>query len=168
MSGHLNPPDGASFCAVLIGQPDDRWVVASTAGYGFVVRLEDLMTRNKAGKAVLRVPQGASVVTAARVGTDCKQIAAVSSDGRLLVFPLEELPELPRGKGNRILSLPGKGKEKMVAIAALGPESSLKVRSGKREMTLKPKDLEHYLGNRARRGMALPRGWRSVEKLAVE
>lgn len=167
LSGHLNPPDGASFCAVMIGQPADRWVVASTAGFGFVVRLEELMTRNKAGKSALRVPAGASVVTAVPVREGQDRLAAVSSDGRLLVFELEELPELGKGKGNKILSLPGKGKASMVAIAALGPEQSLLVRSGKREMTLKPRDLEHYYGNRARRGMALPRGWRNVERLSV-
>jgi topoisomerase-4 subunit A len=126
------------------------------------------MTRNKAGKAALKVPAGASVVAATPVLEGQDRLAAVSDDGRLLVFDLTELPELGKGKGNRILSLPGKGKGSMVAIAALGPEQSLKVRSGKREMTLKPKDLEHYLGNRARRGMALPRGWRSVERLSVE
>jgi topoisomerase-4 subunit A len=152
----------------MIGQPEDRWVVASTAGYGFVVRLADLATRNKAGKTALRVPAGASVVTAAPVDDGHDRIAAVSSDGRLLVFPLEELPELPRGKGNRMLSLPGKGRESMVAITTLGPEQSLRLRAGKREMTLKPKDLEHYVGARARRGMALPRGWRSVERLWCE
>ena len=168
LSRHLNPPDGASFCAVMIGKPDDRWVVASTAGYGFVVRLDDLSTRNKAGKAALKVPAGGSVVTAVPVGEDQDRLAAVSSDGRLLVFPLEELPELARGKGNKILALPSKGSERLVAMAALGPEQSLKVQSGKREMTLKPKDLEHYLGSRARRGMALPRGYRSVERLRSE
>jgi topoisomerase-4 subunit A len=165
LSRHLNPPDGASFCAVMIGKPEDRWVVASTAGYGFVVKLEELATRNKAGKAALRVPAGASVVTAVPIREDQDRIAAVSSDGRLLVFALDELPELARGKGNKILALPGKGKERMVALAALAPDQSLKVQSGKREMTLKPRDLEHYLGSRARRGMALPRGWRSVERL---
>ncbi|MDX1563211.1 MAG: DNA gyrase C-terminal beta-propeller domain-containing protein, partial [Gammaproteobacteria bacterium] len=168
LSGHLKPPDGSSFCAVMIGQPSDRWVVASTAGFGFIVELNDLATRNKAGKAALKVPKGATVVPASRVAEGCDRLAAVSSDGRLLVFPLEELPALARGKGNKILSLPGKGSERMVAIAALGPEQSLKVKSGKREMTLKPKDLEHYAGTRARRGMALPRGWRNVERLAAE
>jgi topoisomerase-4 subunit A len=104
-------------------------------------------------------------VTAVPIREDQDRIAAVSSDGRLLVFALDELPELARGKGNKILALPGKGKERMVALAALAPDQSLKVQSGKREMTLKPRDLEHYLGSRARRGMALPRGWRSVERL---
>jgi len=165
LSGHLNPPDGASFCAVMIGQPDDRWVIASTAGYGFVVKLDDLTTRNKAGKSALRVPEGASVVTAAPVREGHDRLAVVSSDGRLLAFKLDELPGLARGKGNKILSLPAKGSERMVAIAVLAPEQSLKVRSGKREMTLKPKDLARYFGNRARRGMALPRGWRNVDGL---
>jgi topoisomerase-4 subunit A len=108
------------------------------------------------------------VVTAARVGEGQDRLAAVSSDGRLLVFALDELPELPRGKGNKILSLPGKGAATMIAVAVLAPEQSLKVLSGKREMTLKPKDLEHYLSSRARRGMALPRGWRTVERISVE
>ena len=166
LSGHLNPPDGASFCAVMIGQPDDRWAIASTAGYGFAVKLGDLATRNKAGKTALRVPGGASVVTATPIREGHDRLAAVSSDGRLLVFELDELPELSRGKGNKILSLPAKASEHMVAITALAPDQSLKVHSGKREMTLKPKDLAHYLGNRARRGMALPRGWRNVDGLA--
>jgi topoisomerase-4 subunit A len=165
LSGHLNPPDGASFCAVMIGKPEDRWVIASTAGYGFVVKLDDLATRNKAGKAALKVPAGATVVTATPVRESHDRLAAVSSDGRLLVFELEELPELGKGRGNKILSLPGSGAAQMVAIASLAPDQSLKVRAGKREMTLKPKDLEHYLGNRARRGMALPRGWRNAETL---
>ena len=81
---------------------------------------------------------------------------------------MKELPELPRGKGNKILSVPGKGTERMVAIVALGPEQSLKVRSGQREMSLSPRDLEHYAGNRARRGLALPRGWRTVDRLSAE
>jgi len=82
-----------------------------------------------------------------------------------MVFELEELPELSKGKGNKILSLPAKAGGQMVAIAALSRDQSLKVRVGKREMTLKSKDLEHYLGSRARRGLALPRGWRNVDRL---
>src|SRR5690606_33311590 len=99
LSGHFNPPDGSSWRAVLTGSGEDKWVVASSAGYGFIVKLEDLYSRNKAGKAALKVPQGASVVPAAPLVVDAEWIAAASSDGRLLIFPLEELPELPRGKG---------------------------------------------------------------------
>ncbi|HEU4618638.1 MAG TPA: DNA topoisomerase IV subunit A [Gammaproteobacteria bacterium] len=168
LSGHVNPPDGASFRGVLIGAPEDRWVVASTAGYGFVVPLGELYSRNKAGKAVLKVPAGATVVPAAPVGEHGARIAAASSDGRLLVFPLEELPQLARGKGNKILALPSKSDIVLAGICVLAPEQSLKVKSGQRQMTIKPADLEHYAGERGRRGSALPRGWRNVERLAAE
>jgi topoisomerase-4 subunit A len=165
LSGHLNPPDGSNFCAVLIGEPQDRWVVASSSGYGFVVKLEDLYTRNKAGKAALRVRPEATVVPAARVEAGGEWLAAASSDGRLLVFPLKELPELPRGKGNKILGMPSKGAERMAAIAVLTDAQALKIQSGERIMTVEAGDLDHYRANRGRRGMALPRGWRKVDRL---
>ena len=168
LSGHLNPPDGSSFCAVLCGAAEERWVVASSAGYGFVVKLEDLYTRNKAGKAALRVPAGASVVPAAPIGEDPAWLAAVSSDGRLLLFDLGELPELSKGKGNKILALPSKGNARLIAITVLGAADVLKIQSGQREMTLKPRDLEHYIGERGRRGSALPRGWRKVDWMVAE
>jgi topoisomerase-4 subunit A len=168
LSGRLKPPDGSSFGAVLLGAAEDSWVVASSTGYGFAVKLEHLHSRNKAGKAVLSVPKGARVIPGAAVGESGALLAAVSSDGRLLVFPLEELPELARGKGNKILALPGKSAVEMVAIAVLEDGQALKVVSGSREMTLKAKDLQHYLANRGRRGNALPRGWRKVERLIAE
>jgi topoisomerase-4 subunit A len=166
LAGHLNPPDGSSFCAVLIGEPQDRWVVASSSGYGFVVKLEDLYTRNKAGKAAIKVRPEASVVPAARVEADAKWLAAASSDGRLLVFSLEELPQLPRGKGNKILGMPSKGEERLAAIAVLNAAQGLKIQSGERVMTIEARDLDHYRANRGRRGLALPRGWRKVDRLA--
>ncbi len=165
LSGHVNPPDGATFRAVLCGAPDDRWVLASSSGYGFVGRLEDLYSRNKAGKAVLKPARGATVIPASPVPTEPVWIAAASSDGRLLVFAFDELPELARGKGNKILSLPSGGETSLAAIAALSAEQSLRVRAGQRDMTLKPADLEYYVGSRGRRGLALPRGWRKVERL---
>jgi topoisomerase-4 subunit A len=168
LSGYFNPPDGASFRAVLIGAPEERWVVASTAGYGFVVKLEELHSRNKAGKAALRVPAGGSVVPAAPVGAAGQWLAAASSDGRLLVFALHELPELSKGKGNKILAVPAKDGVTLSAIAVLGAEQSLRVDAGQRRMTIKAGDLAHYVGARGRRGMALPRGWRNVERLSAE
>jgi topoisomerase IV subunit A len=168
LSGYFNPPDGASFRAVLIGAPEDRWVVASSAGYGFVVRLTELHSRNKAGKSALRVPQGSSVVPAMPVGESGVRLAAASSDGRLLVFPLGELPELPRGKGNKILAVPSKAGVTLAAVCALGATQSLRIDSGQRHMTIKAGDLTHYAGERGRRGMALPRGWRTVDRLSAE
>ena len=168
LSGRLKPPDGASFRTVLIGTGDDRWVLACSAGYGFVVRLGDLHSRNKAGKAVLTVPKGAAVLPAARVGGRDAYLAAVSSDGRCLVFALQELPELPRGKGNKILGLPPKADLTMVAMCAFAKGQSVKLISGQRHMRIRPRDLDAYLGSRSRRGVALPRGYRKVDQLIVE
>jgi topoisomerase-4 subunit A len=172
LAGHFNPPDGSSFRAVLIGEPDDRWVVASSAGYGFVVRLEELHSNKKAGKTALRVKEGFTVVPASPLGgSEIKKglrLAAASSDGRLLVFPLAELPELSKGKGNKILAVPGKDGVVLAAICVLAPEQALRIDSGTRHMVVKPGDLEHYAGARGRRGMALPRGWRTVDRLGAE
>jgi topoisomerase-4 subunit A len=160
----------------LIGTDDMRWLLASDSGYGFFVSLSDLHSRNKAGKAALRVPAGGEVVIPAPAPEQESfpgeaRVAAVSSTGRLLVFTADELPELARGKGNKILGIPSAkyrdGEERMVAIAVLSAADSLEVHSGQRRMTLKPAELERYFGNRGRRGSLLPRGWRKVERLSV-
>jgi topoisomerase IV subunit A len=166
LSGHFKPSDGATFRAVLAGSPDTQWVVASGKGYGFRVKLEELYSRNKAGKAMLN-PAGATVVPAAPVPEAGRWLAAASSDGRLLICKLDELPEMARGKGVRILGLPRQGGVVLAAVAVLMPGQSLIVKSGQRTMTLKGEDLKRYRGERGRRGMALPRGWRKVERLSV-
>ena len=168
LSGYFNPPDGASFRAVLIGAPEDKWVLASSAGYGFVVQLGELYANKKAGKTTLRVPEGGTVVPASPVGAAGTHLAAASTDGRLLVFRLDELPELSKGKGNKILAVPSKDGVSLAGICVLAPEQGLRIDSGTRHMTIKAADLEHYAGERARRGMALPRGWRTVDRLSVE
>ena len=176
LAGRLKPPNGARFRGVLIGPTEMRWLLASDSGYGFFVSLGDLHSRNRAGKAALRVPAGGEVVIPAPAPEQESfpgeaRVAAVSSTGRLLVFTADELPELARGKGNKILGIPAakyrSGEEQMVAIAVLAVDDSLEVQSGQRRMTLKPADLERYFGNRGRRGSLLPRGWRKVERLSV-
>src|SRR5262245_7867389 len=173
LSGRIDPPEGATFAGVLIGEPDDRWVVASDAGYGFVVKLGELHSRNKAGKAVLKVPEGSGVLAPSAVpASEQALLCAVSTDGKLLVFPVKDLPELPRGKGNKIFGLSSKKvesrEEYLAAIAVVSPEQNLIVRSGERKMTLKFAELKDYRGERAQRGAVLPRGWRKVERLDVE
>lgn len=175
LSGRLNPPDGASFRGVMIGEPDTPWLVANSAGYGFFVRLGELHSRNRAGKAALRLKPGWEVVLPAACPPGAfpgeARVAAASSLGYLLVFAARDLPELPRGKGNRIIGIPaGKlksGEEKLVAVAVLGPGDDLIVRSGQRRMTLRGQDLAHYSAERGRRGLVLPRGWRTVDGLEV-
>ncbi len=175
LSGRVNPPDGASFNGVMIGDPADHWLVASDAGYGFFVQLEHLHSRNRKGKSFLRVPAGGNAVMPAPfVGPEFPGeawVAAISVTGRLLLFPAEELPELAKGKGNKILGIPTpkykSGEEKMIAAVVMQPYDSLQIASGKRTMTLKTADLEYYEGTRGRRGNMLPRGWRKVDSVKV-
>jgi topoisomerase-4 subunit A len=170
LSARFKQPDGAVFCGAMIGDEGSRYVLASDAGYGFVTRLAELLTRNKAGKSVLRIPAGGRAVVPAPVpdGAECL-IAAATSIGRLLLFEMDELPELAKGKGNKLINGPSKkyksGEEKLVAIAVVPEGGHLQVQSGKRVMTIKWDDSDDYYGERALRGRLLPQGWRKVERL---
>ena len=171
LSSRFKPPDGAGFCGAMIGDNEQKYLLASDAGYGFVANLADLVSRNKAGKSILRVPAGGKAVVPAPVPRDKEcLIAAVSSIGRLLLFEMEELPELAKGKGNKLINIPGpkykNGEEKMVAAAVVPEDGQLEVYSGTRKMTIKWNDLDDYYGDRALRGSLLPQGWRKVERLA--
>jgi topoisomerase-4 subunit A len=170
LSSRFRPPDGAAFCGAMIGASEQKYLLASDAGFGFIATLSDLVSRNKAGKAILRVPAGGMAVVPAPVpeGLECL-IAAVSSTGRLLLFEMEELPELSKGKGNKLINIPGKnyqsGEEKMIAATVVPEDGSLQVVTGTRVMTIKWDDLDNYYGDRALRGRMLPKGWRKVERL---
>jgi topoisomerase-4 subunit A len=172
LSGRLDPPEGATFAGVLLGEPDDRWVVASDAGYGFVVKLGEMHSRNRAGKAVLKVPDGSGVLAPSQIlAGDDSLLCVVSTEGKMLAFPVKDLPELPRGKGNKMFGLSSKKvasrEEYLAAMAIVAPDQSLIVHSGERKMTLKFAELKDYRGERAQRGAVLPRGWRKVERLEV-
>jgi topoisomerase-4 subunit A len=172
LSGRLDPPDGARFAGVAIGEPEDLWLLATDAGYGFAVRLKELHSRNRAGKAVLKLTAGAMVLPPAPVAMPEARVACLNSDGRLLVFPVSEVPELPRGKGNKLFGIATKAAvartEILSAVAVLAPGQALRVYSGDRHMTLTVADLKNYEGARAQRGAVLPRGWRKVEAIEAE
>ncbi|WP_295515894.1 DNA topoisomerase IV subunit A [uncultured Stenotrophomonas sp.] len=171
LTGRFSPAPGTSFVTLASAEPDARFVLASSHGYGFVTRFENLIGRNKAGKAMLNLSSGSSVLTpsaVANVATD--RIVAVTSSGNLLAIAANDLPELDKGKGNKIIEIP-KAKlatERVVAIVAISPGQTLQVRSGQRTMGLKFNELDAYLGARATRGHLLPRGWQKVEGLSVE
>ena len=171
LTGRFSPASGASFEALVSADNDTRYVLASTHGYGFVTRFENLTGRNKAGKAMLNLSTGAGVLQPALLANPASdRIIAVTSAGNLLAIPASELPELDKGKGNRIIEIP-KAKlatERVVAVAAVAPGNTLLVRSGQRTMSLSFKDLDSYLGARATRGHLLPRGWQKVDGLTVE
>ncbi|MEH6564974.1 MAG: DNA topoisomerase IV subunit A [Halopseudomonas sp.] len=173
LTGRFSPPAGASFQTVLMPEDDALYLLASDAGYGFVAQGADLLAKNKNGKALLSVPEGGRILPPQRVrNREGSQLAAVSNEGRLLVFKLSELPQLSKGKGNKILSLPSarvKTREEFVAgLAVLPPGACLVLTAGKRTLTLKPSDLDHYCGERGRRGNKLPRGFQKVDAVAVE
>jgi len=169
LSSQLQPPDGAHFVALLMGADEDLYLVATSAGYGFLVRLGELSSRNRAGKAVLNVTPGAKVLPPVKVtDLEASRLAAATDSGRLLLFPLAEMPELPRGKGVKILNLSAKEKESIVALAVLAPSAHLKVHAGKRYLAFRPSELEPFIGKRAQRGAKLPRGFQNVGSLEVE
>lgn len=170
LSSRFRPPDGAAFCGAMIGADKQKYLLASDAGYGFIATLSDLVSRHKAGKSILKVPAAGKAVVPAIVPLDSEcLIAAVSSIGRLLLFEMEELPELAKGKGNKLINIPGpkyrSGDEVMVAAAVIPENGALQVHTGTRTMTIKWNDLDDYYGDRALRGTMLPKGWRKVERL---
>ncbi|MDR2872370.1 MAG: DNA topoisomerase IV subunit A [Xanthomonadaceae bacterium] len=171
LTGRFAIAPGVSFQTLASGDSNTRFILTSSYGYGFVTRFENLVSRNKAGKAMINLPNGAKVLRPMPV-TDLAsdRIAAITNAGHLLVFPIKELPELDKGKGNKIIDIP-KNKlstERVIAVASISPEQSLSIRSGQRTMRLSFKDLEPYLGTRASRGGLLPRGWQKVDELSVE
>ncbi|MCW8857156.1 MAG: DNA topoisomerase IV subunit A, partial [Kangiella sp.] len=173
VTGRVNPIAGAEFMATMMGEDDDKFLFATDAGYGFVAKFSDLVTKTRNGKAFLNLPSGSKVVKPCSVKDPVSQFCvAVSNEGRMLVFPLADLPELAKGKGNKIISIPTAKlklrEEFMIAVTAIGEDDSLVIHSGKRHLTLKPKDLEHYRGERGRRGHKLPRGFQRVENIEVE
>jgi topoisomerase-4 subunit A len=173
VTGRVNPPSGSTFEGALMGPDDQRILLATDAGYGFIAKLGDLYTKNKAGKAALSLPKGAKVLAPRLLNVNPAStiLAAVSNEGRLLAFPLTELPELARGKGNKIINIPSarvQSREEFVAgLALIGPGQYLTLYSGKRHVNLKASDMEHYLGERGRRGNKLPRGFQKVDKIEV-
>ncbi|WP_313209995.1 DNA topoisomerase IV subunit A [Stutzerimonas nitrititolerans] len=173
LTGRLTPPPGASFECVLLPEDDALYVIASDAGYGFVVKGEDLQAKNKAGKALLSLPAGARVIAPRSLDSrDEDWLAAVTTEGRLLVFPVRDLPQLGKGKGNKIIGIPGdrvaSREEYLIDLAVLPAGATLVLQAGKRTLSLRADDLEHYKGERGRRGNKLPRGFQRVESLVVE
>jgi topoisomerase-4 subunit A len=173
LTGRLTPPPGATFECVLLPDDSALFVIASDAGYGFVVKGEDLQTKNKAGKALLSLPPGAKVLAPKPLSSrEQDWLAAVTTEGRLLLFPVRDLPQLGKGKGNKIIGIPGERvasrEEYLTDLVVLPSGATLVLQAGKRTLSLKADDLEHYKGERGRRGNKLPRGFQRVDALLVE
>ena len=172
LSGRINAESGETFAGVVSGKLDSKVVLASSAGYGFTANLGDLQTKNKSGKAAIRVNENVKVLDPRSIqNVDEDLLAAITNQGRMLVFPLSELPQLTKGKGNKIIGIPkanfDSGEEFLKEIAVLGEGRELKLISGKRHFSIKAKDIENFIGNRGRRGNFLPKGFRNVDGIEV-
>ncbi|MCG7600359.1 DNA topoisomerase IV subunit A [Halomonas sp. McH1-25] len=173
VTGRINPAAGAHMVGLMLAPPDTRYLLASDGGYGFIARLEELIGKNKSGKAVLSVPKGCNVLPPQPVpGGSAARVAVVSNEGRLLLFDVDQLPEMAKGKGNKMLDIPGtraSRREEFVRDLQILPEgAALVVHAGKRKLTIKATDLDYYVGERGRRGSKLPRGFQKVDRLEVE
>jgi len=172
ITGKVTLPKGATVEGVFGGKDSDLLILASDAGYGFVTKVSDLTSKTKNGKAALTLPKGAQPLLPVPVADkDGDLLAAVTNEGRMLVFPVSDLPELAKGKGNKILNIPSARaaarEELLVALTTLSADDVLMVNAGKQHLKLKAADLEHYRGERGRRGNKLPRGYQRVDSLEV-
>ena len=172
LSSYFTPTPGSHFVGVAIGEPDDLYLLTSNFGYGFIVRLGDMQANAKKGKAVLNVGKHALALPPVRIiSVESDQIAAVSSAGHMLLTPAEQLPQMAKGKGNKIINIPAKllksGDEKVAAITVVPEGGKLTVHSGKKHKTMKASELESYAGERGRRGLKLSQGYRAVDRFEV-
>lgn len=172
LSGRFAMVAGESFEHVLLDDDKQALLLASDAGYGFVAEYSDLLSRNKAGKAVLSLPVGAKVLPPVVVKQpDTDLVLCISNEGRMLVFPVADLPKLSKGKGNKLMSIPSAraaSREEYVCQLAIVPaDGSVTLVAGKRKLGLKADDLAHYHGERGRRGNKLPRGLQRIDEVQV-
>jgi topoisomerase-4 subunit A len=168
LTGRLKVPDGAHFVSLAIGDGGKRLLLASDTGYGFVTTLAETLSKNRAGKAVLNVGKDATPLPPAAFD-DAESLAVATNRGYLIVIPLADVPELARGKGQKLIGIPAKALreegERVIAIAVLAKRDRLIVRAGARHLNLRGKDLDGYRGDRAHRGRKLPRGFQRVDGL---
>ena len=172
ISGRVSADSGVKFISTLIGNDEDKYMIMNTAGYGYISEFKNMVSNKKSGRAFMKIPNDAELLRAIHVREDHLYIAAVSNIGRLLIFKIDELPVLGKGKGNKIINIPTAkfvAKEELMSHAQLiSPTSSLRIESGKRFLTLKLKDLENYISSRAKRGNMLPQGYRKVDNMIEE
>lgn len=171
LTGKLTLPAGASVDYLLIENESQQLLMASDAGYGFICKFEDLIARNKAGKAVISLPENAKVLPPKNIENSTALLVALTAAGRMLIFPVKDLPSLSKGKGNKIVTIPAaSAKERtdlLVKLLLISEKSSLVFHSGKRKITLKPEDLQKYRAERGRKGTQLPRGLTSQAEITV-
>lgn len=173
LTGKLNLPTGATIEYVVMAGEQQELLMASDAGYGFICKFEDLIARNKAGKALISLPENAKVLKPKTLINSTALVVAITSAGRMLIFPAQDLPVLSKGKGNKIITIPAANakdrSELLTKLLLISDQASLEFHSGKRKIVLKPKDLQKFRAERGRKGSTLPRGLHTnVEIMVIE
>lgn len=173
LTGKLNLPAGATIEYVVMASEQQELLMASDAGYGFICKFEDLIARNKAGKALISLPENAKVMEPKTLTNATALVVAMTSAGRMLIFPAKDLPALSKGKGNKIVTIPAaNAKERcelLVKLLLISDQASLEFHSGKRKIVLKPEDLQKFRAERGRKGSTLPRGLHTnIEIVVIE
>ena len=172
LTGKLTPPPGAVVEQVLMEPDDQRLLMASDAGYGFICTFSDLISRNRAGKALLTLPENARVMTPMAVHHEDDMLLAITQAGRMLMFPVGELPQMSKGKGNKIISIPSAeaaaGQDKLAWLMILPPGSAITLHVGKRKMLLRSEELQKFRADRGRRGTLLPRGLQKIDRVELD
>ena len=173
LTGKLNLPAGATIEYVVMASEQQELLMASDAGYGFICKFEDLIARNKAGKALISLPENAKVMEPKTLANATALVVAMTSAGRMLIFPAKDLPALSKGKGNKIVTIPAANakerSELLLKLLLISDQASLEFHSGKRKIVLKPEDLQKFRAERGRKGSTLPRGLHTnVEIMVIE
>ena len=172
LTGKLTPPPGATIEQVLMAPDDQKLLMASDAGYGFVCTFNDLVARNRAGKAMITLPDNAKALPPIELHGEDDMLLSITAEGRMLLFPVADLPQLSKGKGNKIVSIPAaqaaSGEDKLVWLLVLPPQTSLTLYVGKRKLTLRPEELQKFRAERGRKGTLLPRGLQRIDRVEVE
>lgn len=173
ITGRLNITEGSSIRQVVMGEEDQLWLVGSDAGYGFVCKGGELLSKNRSGKALVNLPENSEVMTPQAIGNlESDDILAITNQGRMLLFPIKDLPQLTKGKGNKIINIPAaksKEREEFVShLISLPQGAAITLYAGKRKLGLKASDLENFRGERGRRGSLLPRGLQRVTAIEIE
>lgn len=167
ITGRLNLTPGSNMRQVMMAEDEQLWLMASDAGYGFICKSSDMVSKNKSGKALLTLPENAQVMAPQEIrDIEHDQILAITNEGRMLLFPIKDLPQLGKGKGNKIINIPAarsKSREEFLSyLQVLHEGAQVTLHAGKRKLSLKPSDLDNFRGERGRRGSILPRGLQRV------
>jgi topoisomerase-4 subunit A len=171
ITGKLTLPPGATVEHMMMSNEDQKLLMASDAGYGFVCTFNDLIARNRAGKALINLPENARVMAPIAIEHDDDMLLAITAAGRMLMFPVSDLPQLSKGKGNKIIGIPSadaaKGSDALAHLCLLPPQSTLTLHVGKRKIKLRPEELQKVHGERGRRG-TLMRGLQKIDRIEID